>query len=229
MLYVVANGREIHVYQTNHGPGAKPILRISYNELKTSLGTLGSLLAPESLLRDHPVKEADVGEPIAPGLRSIARITNGSIVLEKNSLNMSAMTGFTIAVVNGSVERNSDGHLEAHLETIVPFQSLQKLNEKLGLHRFKMVSREETSLGNSQEPTVFEGISEGILPKGERVLNLLTWKEEVMPYALSFRTRTCTDGCLAGHVFSGHFRAIIEYQPLPLTVALDGSFRLHLA
>jgi len=81
--------------------------------------------------------------PIGPGLRSGARITSGLIYFTYNSLNDKAVSELTLSIKNGVVDRNEIGQLAAYLNTEVPFQSMQKLNEKLGLADFEIFSQEE--------------------------------------------------------------------------------------
>ena len=227
VYFCLTNGREFIVFQTNHGPEAPPIFQCRYEKLEESLGILRNLLGPESIMRDHPTHE--VGEPIGLGLRSIVRITNGSITYESNTLGIRPLIGLTTSVTEGSVERNAYGQLEAYLETLVPFQSLQKLNQKLGLHTIQVTSEDGVISSDASKPTIFSGESKHILPQGEMALDLNSWSEAPLPMNILVCTKTIASGVLSDHVFCGHFQAILNYMTTGLNIDLKGTFRMHLA
>jgi hypothetical protein len=229
VYFCLTNGRRFLVFQTNHGPDAPPIFQCQYEDFEKSLGILMNLLGPDAILRDHPTQEVEVGEPIGQGLRSIVRITNGSITFDSNTLGLQPFIGLTMAVTEGSIERNSNGKLEAHIETLVPFQSLQRLNEKLGLHMIQVTSEGTTLSNDGSMPTIFSGETQHILPKGERALDLYSWREVPIPMNMLVRTQTTANGVLNGHIFSGCFHALLHYISIPLDLGLKGTFRVHLA
>ncbi len=140
VYFCLMNGYELQIYQTNRGPDETPIFQCDYEQLKDSLAVIENILSPDSILRDHPPQEIDTGRPIGPGLRSIVRITNGSITYHSNTLQLPPLIGLSMSITSGSVERNDSGNLEAYIETEVPFQSLQTLNEKLGLHSLRLLT-----------------------------------------------------------------------------------------
>jgi hypothetical protein len=229
VYFCITNGREFVLFQTNHGPEALPIFQWQYEELVGSLSILRNLLGPEAILRDHPTQELEIGEPIGPWLRSIVRITNGSITYESNTMGIPAFNGLIMSITEGSVERNANGKLEAYLETLVPFQSLQKLNQKLGLHVIQVTSEDSTVSNNLERPTTFSGETQHVLPQGEMALDLNTWREVSLPCNMSVSTKTVATGVLSDHVFSGRFQALLNYMSLGLNIGMEGAFRVHLA
>jgi len=229
VYFCLSNGREFKIFQTNRGPEAEPIFKCDYQELESSLTTIENILSPESILRDHPEYLIDRGFPIGPGLRSIVRITNGSIIFQKNTLNLKPFIGFTMSITDGSVQRNEFGKLEAYIETVVPFQSLQRLNEKLGLHSVRLFSESNIVSVNPGAPTEFAASTNNILPQGEKVLNLLTWQEMPFPMNINTQTKTKASGYLEGNIFHGEFDVLIIYKEINFEVGLNGDFRVHLA
>jgi len=171
----------------------------------------------------------DVGIPIGPGLRSIVRITHGSIIYQNNTLNFQPLTGLTMSITEGSVERNEFGKLEVYIETLVPFQALQRLNEKLGLHFMCLFSESDAISVDTGKPTIFTAITNHVLPKGEKVLNLSTWQEVTLSVNIQVLTQTTASGHLEGNIFHGEFNALLIYHEINLQVGLNGSFRVHLA
>src|SRR5712692_1194115 len=181
VYFVLCNGRTLSVFRTAHAPAAGAVLSLSYEEFDPKFQLLVNLLSPEALVRDFPTIEIDVGLPIASGLRSLARITNGLIRYESNSLGLVPLNEIQLGISAGSVERDENGKLIAFLETVAPMRSLQEVNERLGLAKFEMVGLDNVLSTNAQSPTVFSYRNVIILPAGEEVLNLLTWSRVSLP------------------------------------------------
>jgi hypothetical protein len=143
VYFCVSNGKIFNIYQTTQGTNAGPILSKTYNELPEAVSIIDNILGPLAIRRDFPVHPPDVGMPVGPGLRSGARITSSFIYFTYNSLNDKALSELTLSIKNGVVDRNEIGQLAAYLNTEAPFQSMQKLNEKLGLADFEIFNKEE--------------------------------------------------------------------------------------
>ena len=229
VYFCLTNGREFKIFQTNFGPEAPAIFHSRYDDLEKDLRTIHNILSPEAIIRDHPALEIDRGEPIGPGLRSIVRVTNGAIIFQKNSLDFKPLIGLTVTITEGSLERNSEGRLEVYVETMVPFQPLQKLNERLGLHSLHSVSDDRALSIDAAHPSRFASTTSHILPKGEMGLDLMTWQEVPFPMNMNVRTQTTAVGYLEGHVFQGEFQAILIFQDMGFELGLEGGFRLHLS
>lgn len=229
VYFVLTNGHEFRFYQTNRGADAKPFFQCSHAELQDKLTAIENLLSPAAVLRDHPAHRIDTGKPIGPGLRSIVRVTSGRIHYSKLSAPVPLLQEMIMTVTNGSVERAEDGSLTAHLWSLVPFQSLQKLNEQLGLDQMKLTSTSTAVSSDPLLPTVFEGLSRSILPKGIVILNLLDGTNTEMPMNMTTIARTRAVGYLKDSTFSGDFFASITYVEAGHELTLEGLFDLQLA
>jgi len=229
VYFCLSNGLTFQIFQTNRGPDAEPIFQCSYIEMEGSLSIIYNILSPEAILRDHPAYLVDRGMPIGAGLRSIVRITNGSITFNQSTPDFPPLTGLTMTITDGSVERNENGQLETIIETEVPFQSLQKLNEKLGLHSLRLLSESGSLSSDPANLTTFFSVTNHILPQGEMVLNLMTWHELPILMNLNVQARTSVVGFLEGKIFNGNFNAVLAYQESGFQFALEGRFRVHLS
>lgn len=229
VYFCLTNGKKFQIFQTNRGPEAPSIFECHYENMEASLSIIHDILSPESIFRDYPQYEIDQGVPIGPGLRSIVRITNGSIIYNSNTLGLKPLIGLVMNIPEGSVERDENGKLEAYIETQVPYQKLQKLNEKLGLHSLLLFSKNESISANSKTPTVFSATTNHILPQGEMVLDLTTWREIPFPMNIRIQTHTKATGFLEGNNFQGQFNALLTYQEIRLQVGMEGAFNVHLA
>lgn len=229
VYFCLTNGRHFLIFQTAKGPEAPPVYRCTYRELPAAIDVIRNTLEPDAILRDHSTVELDYGAPVGPGLRSIVRVTNGSITFEKNTLEHPPLIGLTMAITRGSMERTSAGNLNIFLETVVPFQSLQRLNERLGLHTLSLRSEKDVLSEDPDRPTVFSATTQHVLPKGEMILDLMSWEEEPFPFNVLVRVYTKTAGVLKNHDFVGWFEAALHYEELESQVGMSGSFRVHLA
>ena len=229
IYFVLTNGRQFRLYQTNHGPDAPALFECTYEELPTKLAAIEGVLSPMAILRDHSSAVIDTGTPIGPGLRSIVRVASGYFRYTRLSVPIPPLQEMIMTVVDGSVERGEDGKLEAHLRTRAPFQSLQKLNKKLGLDQVWFVSASTTVSANAAQPTIFDSKMQTILPKGLVALNLTTWKEVEFPMNVTVDAVTRATGYLTGATFTGDFFASMTYKEFAMNVTLNGVFELQLA
>lgn len=229
VYFVVTNGREFKLYQTNRGSKAEALFECTYEQMATKLTAIENILSPASILRDHPALMVDTGIPIGPGLRSIVRVTGGYIRYTKISIPIPPLEQMNMTVTSGSVERNEDGFLKAYLWTRVPYQSLQELNEKLGLDQMLLISASTVVSANPSQPTLFESEKQTILPKGMVALNMMDWSNFELPMNVSVVLKTRTAGYLAGTVFKGEFFASVSYLEWASNISLDGVFELQLA
>lgn len=228
VYFCLCNGLEFKLFQTNRGPEADPLFQCKYENLEASLCTIQNILSPAAILRDHPQTVVDTGIPIGPGLRSIVRITSGSIVINNNTLQLRPLIGLTMTIIDGSVERSENGCLGAFIVTSVPFQSLQKLNEKLGLNILRLFSDDSMISTDISKQTVFSAVTNHVLPQGEKILDLMSWQEVPLPLTLHVETETTAAGVLDGKRFIGDFTALITYKEIDFKFSSQGSFSIYL-
>lgn len=229
VYFVITNGREFKLYQTNRGSKAEALFECTYEQMATKLTAIENILSPSSILRDHPAQMVDTGIPIGRGLRSIVRVTGGYIRYTKISIPIPPLEQMNMTVTSGYVERNEDGFLEAYLWTRVPYQSLQELNEKLGLDQMLLISANTVVSANPSQPTLFEGEKQTILPKGMVALNMMDWSNVALPMNVTVVIKTRAAGYLAGTIFKGEFFASVSYLEWASDISLDGVFELQLA
>jgi hypothetical protein len=229
IYFGLCNGRRLSVFRTAYGPSADTLLSLSYEEFDGKFQLLTNLLSPESLVRDFPEVELDVHLPIAPGLRSLARITNGLIRYERSNLNLSILNELQVGIADGAVERDETGRLVAFIKSVVPSHSLQKFNERLGLNQFEMVSVDAALSIDQRAPTVFDYQNTIILPAGEEVFDLMTWRPVKIPMNITCDVSARATGACADRRFSGKFESFMRYREVSIDLALAGTIEVHLA
>lgn len=229
VYFCICNGRELNVYQTADAPGTKPILSLKYEDFDISFRAIESLLGPDSILRNHPNITPDFGQPIGPGLRSLVRITSGKVVFHTCSPELPMLKGYTIFVVNGAVQRQVSKGLLAFLDTLSPYESLQRLNERLGLARFEIASNDSVISTDETRPTIFQSEHTVFLAQGEVIPNFLTGGNIQLPSNLTCKVKTLAEGILKDTIFSGNFQARYFYKETDLDIAMRGKFEIHVA
>ena len=227
IYFALCNGRTFVLYRTVHSPDAPPILSLVYERFDQDFHLVEGILGRDALLRDFPSIEPDVSLPIAPGLRSIARITGGVVRFEENSLALPVLSELQAVVEEGAVERNERGGLIAFLKARVPIRSLQELNERLGLSTFEMSTLDNQLSLDSHAPTVLVYENTVTLPKGEQLLDLASWRQVELPMNIQCHVRAEAKGSYRDGVFSGSFETRIK--SLGIKIAMSGSFDIHLA
>lgn len=230
VYFVVCNGMEIVVFQTNKGPSASPILRLSYEEFSTDSGiiTLSNLLSPKAIIRDHPSIVADIFPPIGPGLRSFGRIAGGSIVYDKVEPPNPFLSQMQISVIGGSVQRREDGSLIAFVESRAPIRLLDDFLQENKLSIFEVWSSSSSLSVDWHSPTIFRCSMTTVFPAGGVLTNIDTWEPYIIPenwtMDVDFRAEVVLeDGALNGIV---HFTSHRERQFL---TKASGKIRLNIS
>jgi hypothetical protein len=229
IYFVLCNGRTLSIFRTTDGPAAGALLSFAYEEFEDRFQLLTNLLSPDALARDFPSLEIDIRPPLAPGLRSLARITNGIIRYERNSLGLPLLNELQVAITDGAVERNETGKLIVFLRTTVLIRSLQQFNERLGFAQFEMASEDSKLSTDPNAPTVFSYENTIILPAGEEILNLATWQPMTLPTNITCDIKAEAKGVYSERRSSGVFKSFMCYREFGLNLTLSGSFEIHLA
>lgn len=229
VLFVLSNGKTLQIFQTNQAPNSGPIFSSTYEELIEKLTNIKNILGPEAILRDHPPVTPDLGKPLGPGLRSFVRIANGLIKYENNTLGLRVLNELQIGITEGAIERDEAEKMVVYVRTAAPSRSIQELNERLGLSSFEMVSPDSIISTNPDKPTTFIYENTVILPAGEELLDLNTWKNIVLPMNISCYAVAEAQGFLDGRKFAGKFKTRMTYLEAKKVVDMAGSFDVFLA
>jgi Type I restriction enzyme R protein N terminus (HSDR_N) len=229
VYFVVTNGREFKLFQTNRGPKVEALFECTYEQLEERLNALDSLLAPDAILKAHPTQLIDTGVPLGPGLRSLVRITSGGVRLIKCSPHIEALLQLQLRFQNGSIEGTDDGTLVTNLDIEFPIAAIQAINEEVGLNHMRLNTTSTLLSIDPQHPTVFESTRSILLQCGQMVLNVMNWTNVVIPENINSVIRTRATGHLVGVTFMGKYSANIFYKEVNTTVELEGEFKMQLA
>jgi hypothetical protein len=92
-----------------------------------------------------------------------------------------------------------------------------------------MISDDSTLSTDPQKPTVFSYRNKVVLPAGEEIFGLLTWRRVPLPVNLTCDITTGARGVYGDGHFSGAFESSIGYREADRVVSFSGSFDIHLA
>jgi hypothetical protein len=227
IYFALSNGRTLTVFRTAHGPDSGAVLSLPYEEFDNRFQVIVNTLSPEALTLAFPDAQLDEGRPLAPGLRSLARVTNGVIRYEQNSLDHPLLNELQIWIADGAVERDKEtGKLIAFVKSIVPSRTLQQLNEQLGLAQFEMVSDDTELSTDPARPTELSYQHTVIFPAGQELFNLALWQPMTLQQNITCDIKALARGVYRERVFSGVFAT--RYVSAFL-LELTGSFEIHLA
>ena len=129
----------------------------------------------------------------------------------------------------GSVERDERQRLTAFIATTSPLRSLQEFNERVGFASFEMVSEDTELSRDVEQPTLFTFGNVLILPRGERILNLLTWRHIELPTNVTCSVTAQASGSYRERVFSGAFVTKAHYSEMNFEASMTRIFQVHLA
>jgi len=215
VLFCLINGHELRLYQTVQGPNAPPIAALSGAEVLTADSSLANVLSPASLLRDHPTMEPDVHEPIGPGLRSVVRVLSGFAQFTECTPRLPLVAEMVLFFNGGAIERDEAGQLVMYLEARSPFRSANDFNERLGLSRLELCSRDHVLSVDPAAPTVFTLRMSITLPAGEAMPNLLGGDPAILLHNIGVTSTTVGRAVLQGSRLVGVFEQYYEYRDLP--------------
>lgn len=231
VYFVLTNGREFKLFVTNRGPAQALLFQCSYAELGAKLLWIENTLRPENVIRDHPDIRIDSGEPLAPGLRSSARITSGRMSISRVMPDaLAPIAQLENVITAGSVERRDDGTLYVYYTARSPIQSIQQTNSVLGFGEIELFSPDHAISVDRDNPTKLFGGREIVIPKGIELLNILDWKKNVAPVTMTATVSWEALGYLHGHTFTGTYDSTLFLAggPKGLHFQLSGTFEANL-
>jgi hypothetical protein len=117
VYYAVSNGQVLSVFDSFEAAGSYPLLSVRCDELPSRFSDLVALLSPQAMAATFPNRRLSSSPPLAPGLRSIARLSSGLFQYDRSSPPMRAVQQLRTFVVDGSLQRGQDGNLVAHIVT----------------------------------------------------------------------------------------------------------------
>jgi hypothetical protein len=208
VYFVLVNGRQFMIFQTNLGPQAPPRWSVSYEELIGDTGKqiLHNILAPDSIIRDNPEYVVDIGIPLGPRLRSFARVSGGFVRYTKVDPLVPALLQTQISIIGGSVERDTAGFIVIYLETQAPIITIDNFLAKNNLKTIELTSDSSVLSTNKDEPSRFVYSKSAVFPKGGVLHDLNTWQDVILQQDILVTLDFENSAVLEGEMIWGSLR-----------------------
>jgi Type I restriction enzyme R protein N terminus (HSDR_N) len=222
VFYCLCDGRELRIYQTNLLPEAALSFSLKYEEFESKYQTIENILSPNAMQRDWNGVRIDTGKPLAPNLRSTARISGGfyryTSIKPRNEL----LSQFNFQIISGVIERDDQERLVGMVNTRSPIEDAQIISERIGTDKIDFVSKGSLISTDPSFPTIFKSESDFVFPKGISILNY------TYPCDIAYRTETVLQGYLDDSVFKGTFNVQWTTDFRGGSFETDGIFEIHI-
>lgn len=231
IYFLVTNGRLVEVHRTVDSPSIGAVLTLKYEELSEKWHALANILSPDALKRNYSEFILDTGKPLGTGLRSFAKVINGTVVYTScvPELPGPQLVGMEHFVQEGTIER-MDGKNFAYLNIRSGRREIDEYNRSLGLDVFDMSTEDQEISTDPNKPTAFFRALNWKVPRGTLIPNPMGGPSIPVPLDLLIETNTTARGILNGTEFSGSFDFDLKLSPmLPLKIVVKGQCKIQLS
>jgi hypothetical protein len=223
---VILNGRRIVVFHYSQKSTDKPLVDLNVESPEILARQMGGLLSPSAVRRDCSPPIVDLALPLADGLRSTARVSNGlvSYVDYAWSSNIPlpeaararldetgrVMCGLRSNAVGGQVWRDESSRIKAKIQWAFPHNELLRFAEDKNLTNVEYVSLSPTISSDAAHPTVFDVVGSLEIVRGETLFSIVRWSTKIADIDAQMNYRGQAVGHIVDKNFSGQFQA--EYE-----------------
>jgi hypothetical protein len=227
--FALCNGRELLVFDSLAAPESRELLRVRYEDFGERFREVLHVLGPDAIEKLIALRSANRGVPLGLGLGSVAQIASGLIrYFEPGKPGVTHQHLQTI-VLGGTVERDEEGFVIAHLDTQAPLPGMQAINERIGFKGLDLRSNRSVLPLASDEPLELRGKMMFTIPAGETLLLPGHSSAIVLPVDLSCESEMVGIGVLEAGRFHGTWNGAMTVNAgaLPAT-PLSGTFFFRL-
>lgn len=219
----ILNGVRFTVHHASQTSAEKPLVDLTISDAASLARQLAGLLSPAAVRRDCTPPIVDLEKPLAEGLRSRAPILGGEIRHGKAKWSVSIslpdvevqrldemcrrLDGLRIAIIGGTVYRDSASRVRAKLQWSMPHDELLRfaLNKKLMDVEYIALADEIST--DPDTPSVFDVIGDVEVSEGESLFNIATWETTTAGVSIRMRYTGRAVGFFERNVFRGAFSA----------------------
>jgi hypothetical protein len=149
---------------------------------------------------------------LGEGLRSIARLGSGSIMITNCSLQMETFLQLSITITGGDVHRDEQGYLTITVQTMNPFHKIQKVNELLGFNNLTLTSTSGQLSSEPADPTILTFDRKVRLPKGTIIMDIQSLQDMELLLDIDCHMVGKIDCFLEGQVLTGSISSYFRYS-----------------
>jgi hypothetical protein len=255
-FFVMCNGRKFQIYETAAGIDADPLVDVEYANLERDFFKLEALLSPEKLIQ-HSKVTYEIAKSLGAELGAIEKVKFGWVdfsecryeLLHQPAGTFLNLLGFSgkrekfeadVAelltrrqpIIDGTVKRNADGRIEAHLEFDSALEWISSNMAIMGINKLMFITEADEISEAELNPTVFESLSNFSLPVGLELRQGLTAELEKLQMPVNLSMKFTAFGSLKGRQFLGNYDSTslidvpVGADTLQLVCEYKGNFNL---
>ena len=223
VIFAVISGTHFEIYHTFENPGAGPLLSFSYDQLPSRFQSLANVVSPDALRRNHPKLEIDVGKPLAPGLRSFAKVEKGKLTYTESPPYIENVVGLTVHLTEGSIVRSEGGGIVALIKPSFHHSSMSQFSQAIDATEVELTTADEVISSDPENPTVFTQVREITVEKGTPVPSFSSFATTIAPVSASGITLIEVSGYVAGTKFIGSLvaRSLVPSAKVTFRICAD--------
>jgi hypothetical protein len=246
---VILNGKRIVVFHYSQNSTDKPTVDLAVESATQIATKLAGLLSPAAIRRDCSPPIVDLSLPLAPGFRSSARISRGSVVYDdydwsanialpqpaQQNLNETgkAMRGLRANAEGGRIWRDGSSRVRAKVDWALPHNDLLKFAQDKKFSEVEYVSLGTIISSDPHHPTIFDVVGSVSVVAGERLFNVARWESKIINLDARMNYRGQAVGHIVDRQFAGQVQ--VEYEMtfpavpnLRMNMFLAGKFEIML-
>ncbi len=230
---VVLNGKRLTVHYFTQPSTDPPLIDLAIYDPATLARELESVLSPAAIRRDCARPRVDLGMPLAPGLRSSAKIRGGVITHKAMHWSCNTVlpkevearlhevarrtTGLNSSIAGGSIYRDEGSRIRARILPAYPHEQMVEFMHAKRLHDIEYIALADRLSEVREIPTVFDVANSVIINAGERLFDPYAWQSNSAPTVTNLQQRGQVVGYIDGTTFRGTYagRFVCTYPNNP--------------
>lgn len=227
--YLLTNGREFRLYRMSRPD--EPELSWKLTETNDRFPVIRNILGPAAIKQRALIDVIDVRKPLAPGLKSSARIVGGHLTYSEHfsknpqiAAGLKQFAGMRATITGKDVVRTEWGLLRAQVEILRGNALLDQLNQLASMESFVFESADEYVSTEPTKPSIFQNITGGSLDAGTTFQGIPFVPSFALPFPIEMLTYTEAVGFLDGERFRGTFMVSYDFR-VPNIAVLSGQLK----
>jgi hypothetical protein len=221
----VLNGRRFVLYRTTQSSTEDALVEIQFSSYLELVDKLKGFLSPSAIKRDCCPPIVDLGQPLADGLRSSAKISGGSVQYKKFDWHANfdvpshgkveldeacrRLSSYRVQVTGGRIWRDETSRIRAKLDWSSPEPRIAKFAIDKKLSDIEYINLEGQVSLDRTKPSPFDVVSKINVQQGEQLFDFLRWTSKIAALDCDMILSGRAAGSFDGRFFAGEFQCEI--------------------
>ena len=224
----ILNGERFVLHRATAGPGDAPLIDCNVETPQALAEAVSSVLSPEAIRRDCGPPKIDLGQPLAPGFRSSARLLGGNIVHHQAtwSCNTSLPPGFNASlteacrrlqglnatITGGEVWRDESSRVRARFDWASPHEEIERFMLDKKIMEAQYVANDSVISTNAARPTLFDVSDVVAVDRRDVLFDVINWTATSAGFNYEIEYWAQVFGHLENKVFTGEFNSVYDIK-----------------